>query len=229
MIESFDVSGVKHVRMANFYWCFLLYMQRAFLICIFRQIDSHYLVLTRARTRLRCWFIHSHLRKAFRLFLTYFFLIFRPFELECLVLEFPLISHPIFDESVELAFRIVGSRQAGIDIGLFDVFEGRCSISEKRSIFIIISEVVGLGPCHPLRDIFAVLSKWLTGYVELIKYFLRCIATSELYLGSVFPRLVLKKLLFRARVPMLWRELYILLILLIIKAFYVIGDPTSSD
>jgi hypothetical protein len=30
-------------------------------------------------------------------------------------------------------------------------------------------------------------------------------------------------------VPMLWRELYILLILLIIIAIYVIGNPASSD
>jgi hypothetical protein len=52
--------------------------------------------------------------------------------------------------------------------------------------------------------------------VELIRYFLRWTATSELYLAALLPRLVLKKLFSRGFVPMLCRELYILLILLVI-------------
>ena len=135
-----------------------------------------------------------------------------------MVLELPLVPYPAFKESIKLAFGIAGPRQFGIDIGLFDLFERRCGVGVQRSIFIIISEVVGLCPCHPLWDILAIFSKWSDGYVELIKYFLRWIATSELYLGSLFPRLVLKKLFWRPRVPMLGRELYILLILLIIIA-----------
>ena len=92
-------------------------------------------------------------------FLAQVFLVFWPIKLKRVVLELPLVPYPAFKESIKLAFGIAGLRQSGIDIGLFDLFERRCGVGVQRSIFIIISEVVGLCPCHPLWDIFAILSE----------------------------------------------------------------------
>ncbi len=172
-------------------------------------MDTHNLILPRTRTWLCSWFIHSHLRETLGLFFTDILLIFRPFKLKCLVFQLPFVSCPILDQTIKLAFRMRRPRQPRIDISLLNMLKWWGSIRIQGPILVIIPKVIRLCPAHPIRDIFAVLAEWPRVYVELIRYFFRWIPTSELYLVSLLPRLVLKKLLYRARVPMLCRELYI--------------------
>lgn len=195
--------------------CFLLHMKRAFLIGVFWKIDPHYLILAGAWTMIGSSLIHRHLWKALSLITIYLFFTLRPLELKGLIFELPFVSHPVLDQSIELGFRIYSFRLAGVDVSLLNVLEGRSCITEEGSILVIVSEVIGLCSVHPFWHVFTIFAWLVSRYVELIRNFLLWTATSELYLVALLPKLLLKKLFWRALVPMLSRELYILLILFV--------------
>lgn len=82
-----------------------------------------------------------------------------PLEFKSLVLEFPPAPYPVLPHLLELPVGVLRFGQSSIDIGLFDMLEGRPGIVEYGFVVIIGPEVVGLGSGHPFRDILAVLTR----------------------------------------------------------------------
>lgn len=60
---------------------------------------------------------------------------------------------------------------------------------------MMFPEVMRLCPRHPFWNSLTILAALMTKYLELMKYFLRSVVTSELALGVSLPRLVLNPLL----------------------------------
>lgn len=212
-IKSLDVCCIQEVRMAYFYRSVFLFVKWGFEISVFWHLEATEVVLIAAGAS--AWFIATQLRTSLE-FSSLCLLLFselglrsRPFQLESVILHLPSVSPTRFNYFIKLDFRIADFRLTSINISLLDILERSACVIEHRCLTFVVSEVMSLGSGHPIRDIFTVFTKSMVKYLELMKNFFLYMATSELYLGAVLPRLALNPLLCLAREPTLIRELYI--------------------
>lgn len=185
-----------------------LLVQGTLKISVLRHLETHDFVLPRPWP----WscFVVAKPRLFFGLWVFPDFRIWLgPLELIGMVFHFPLASDSGFHKAIELSLGVHRFGEVCVDIGLLYMLESWLRVAKQWPIFVVFSKVKVLSSGHPLGNVFTIVAALVNIYVELMRYFLRCTMTSELYLGAVLPRLDLKRLFCLGREPTVILELYI--------------------